>query len=158
MTGIELLKQMPFTAHMVRILLTGYTDGKPCPEAIIRGFICTSPSLETTRIEIRGQSRLRAYLQNKNRHSLADANQRFSELEEVKLGNRDGLRGCKNRDKRIAMPCGAHYAMILHEERVSEEQKKVVDCSSLPTWAESTFPQGRGECPSRMSRPCSSAF
>lgn len=90
MTGIELLKQTStLRPHMVRILLTGYTDVEALAEAINCGLVYmyfTKP-WNNDDLKLKVSRACEHYEQNKNRHSLADANQRLVlRLKEVKVG------------------------------------------------------------------------
>lgn len=90
MTGIELLKQTStLRPHMVRILLTGYTDVEALAEAINCGLVYmyfTKP-WNNDDLKLRVSRACEYYEQNKNRHSLIDANQRLLlRLKEVKDG------------------------------------------------------------------------
>lgn len=89
MTGIELLKQTAaMRPHMVRILLTGYTDVEALVEAINSGLVymyITKP-WNNEDLKLRVNRACEHYEQNKNRQALADANQRLlRRLEEMKL-------------------------------------------------------------------------
>jgi response regulator RpfG family c-di-GMP phosphodiesterase len=95
MTGIELLKRSAqFRPHMVRILLTGYTDVEALVEAINCGLVymyVTKPwNNDDLKLTI---SRAREYYESiKDRNSLASANHRLlRELKETKLAIVNGL-------------------------------------------------------------------
>lgn len=80
MTGIELLKQTAeIRPHMIRIILTGYTDAEALVEALNCGHVykyVTKPwDNEDLRLTLsRG---LEFYETNKARHELSSANQRL---------------------------------------------------------------------------------
>lgn len=90
MTGIELLKQTAeLRPHMVRILLTGYTDVEALVEAINSGLVymyVTKP-WNNSELKVRIGRALEHYLNNKKRHSLELENERLiSRLAAMKLG------------------------------------------------------------------------
>jgi len=80
MTGIELLKQTArLRPHMVRILLTGYTDVEALVEAINCGLVYMYVSKPWNNDELKlkvGRAR-EHYENNKKRHSLTLANERL---------------------------------------------------------------------------------
>jgi putative two-component system response regulator len=89
MTGIELLKQTAdLRPHMVRILLTGYTDVEALVEAINSGLVymyVTKP-WNNSDLKVRIGRALEHYENNKKRHALALANERLIlRLEEMEL-------------------------------------------------------------------------
>lgn len=95
MTGIDLLKRSAqLRPHMVRILLTGYTDVEALVEAINCGLVYmyfTKPwNNEDLKLKV---SRAREhYENNKNRNSLSSTNDRLlSLLKETQLAIVDGL-------------------------------------------------------------------
>lgn len=95
MTGIDLLKRSAqLRPHMVRILLTGYTDVEALVEAINCGLVymyVTKPwNNDDLKLKI---SRACEYYESiKNRNSLASANDRLlRELKETKLAIVNGL-------------------------------------------------------------------
>ena len=89
MTGIELLKEtVPLRPHMVRILLTGYTDVNALIEAVNCGCVyryMTKPwSNDDLRLTV-GRA-LEYYETNKSRHNLEMVNGRLlKRLERIKL-------------------------------------------------------------------------
>ena len=90
MTGIELLKRSADSRpHMVRILLTGYTDVEALVEAINCGLVYTyvSKPWNNEDLKLRVSRAVQHYEDNKRRHSLVAANERLeSRLREMKLG------------------------------------------------------------------------
>lgn len=95
MTGIELLKQTaPLRPHMVRILLTGYTDVEALVEAINSGLVYmyfTKPwNNEDLRLKV--SRALEHYENNKKTHSLLLTNQRLiHRLNQIKNSVSHGL-------------------------------------------------------------------
>lgn len=90
MTGIELLKQTAeLRPHMVRILLTGYTDVDALVEAINSGLVymyVTKP-WNNNDLKVRISRALVHYEGNKKRHALEHANERLTlRLDQMKLG------------------------------------------------------------------------
>jgi response regulator RpfG family c-di-GMP phosphodiesterase len=95
MTGIELLQQTAeLRPHMVRILLTGYTDVEALVEAINSGLVymyITKP-WNNSDLKVRIGRALEHYENNKKRHALVLANERLnSRLEQMKLGAASAL-------------------------------------------------------------------
>jgi DNA-binding NtrC family response regulator len=88
MTGIELLKQTAeLRPHMVRIMLTGYTDIGALVEAVNSGLVykyMTKPwSNEELRLNV--SRALEHYEANKTRHELEMKNQRLiARLDEIR--------------------------------------------------------------------------
>jgi len=90
MTGIELLKksadQRP---HMVRILLTGYTDLEALVEAVNCGlvYMYVSKPWKNDDLKLRVSRAVQHYEQNKQQHALSAANDRLNmRIKEMKLG------------------------------------------------------------------------
>jgi len=88
MTGLELLKRTAtMRPHMVRILLTGYTDVEALVEAINSGLVymyITKP-WNNEDLKLRVKRACAHYLNNKKRQALEDANRRLMQrLEDVK--------------------------------------------------------------------------
>jgi response regulator RpfG family c-di-GMP phosphodiesterase len=88
MTGIELLKRTAtMRPHMVRILLTGYTDTDALVEAINSGLVymyITKP-WSNEDLKLRVNRACEHYENNKKRQAFADANQRLIQrLEDIK--------------------------------------------------------------------------
>lgn len=90
MTGIELLKQTAqLRPHMVRILLTGYTDAEALVEAINCGLVhayLTKP-WNNGDLKVKVGRALEQYENNRKQHALQVANERLqARLKEMKLG------------------------------------------------------------------------
>jgi response regulator RpfG family c-di-GMP phosphodiesterase len=88
MTGLELLKRTAKTRpHMVRILLTGYTDVEALVETINSGLVymyITKP-WSNEDLKLRVNRACEYYENNKKRQALADANQRLLQrLDDIK--------------------------------------------------------------------------
>jgi response regulator RpfG family c-di-GMP phosphodiesterase len=90
MTGIELLKrsadQRP---HMVRILLTGYTDLEALVEAVNCGlvYMYVSKPWKNDDLKLRISRAVQHYEDNKRRYALVAANERLAlRIKEMKLG------------------------------------------------------------------------
>lgn len=98
MTGIELLqKTVPLRPHMVRILLTGYTDVGTLIEAINCGHVyryVTKP-WNNDDLCLTVSRALEHFAANKSRHSLEMANERFrtrlSEIAELAAADDERL-------------------------------------------------------------------
>ena len=90
MTGIELLKRTSeLRPHMVRILLTGYTDVEALVEAINCGLVHTyiTKPWSNDDLELKVTRALVQYDNNKKRHSMQVANELLGlRLKEMKLG------------------------------------------------------------------------
>ncbi|HKR12960.1 MAG TPA: HD domain-containing phosphohydrolase [Pyrinomonadaceae bacterium] len=90
MTGIELLKKSADRRpHMVRILLTGYTDLEALVEAVNCGlvYMYISKPWNNEDLRLRVGRAVEHYENNKRQHSLASTNERLSaRLKEMKLG------------------------------------------------------------------------
>lgn len=89
MTGLELLKRTAAVRpHMVRILLTGYTDVEALVEAVNSGLVymyMTKP-WNNEDLKLRVNRACAHYQNNKNRQALEDANRRLVQrLEGIKL-------------------------------------------------------------------------
>jgi response regulator RpfG family c-di-GMP phosphodiesterase len=95
MTGIDLLKRSAqLRPHMVRILLTGYTDVEALVEAINCGLVYMYVAKPWNNDDLKLKiSRAREhYDNNRNRNSLASANDRLAkELQETKFAIVAGL-------------------------------------------------------------------
>jgi cyclic di-GMP phosphodiesterase len=90
MTGIELLKHTAeMRPHMVRILLTGYTDVEALVEAINSRLVymyVTKP-WKNEDIKLRVDRAIEHYENNKKSHALALANERLTaQVKEMKVG------------------------------------------------------------------------
>src|ERR1051326_3706922 len=90
MTGLELLKRSADRRpHMVRILLTGYTDLDALVEAVNCGlvYMYVSKPLTNDDLKVRVSRAVEHYENNKRQHSLAANNKRLeSRLNEMKVG------------------------------------------------------------------------
>ena len=90
MTGIELLKQSADRRpHMVRILLTGYTDLDALVEAVNCGlvYMYVSKPWNNDDLKLRVERAVEAYENNKRQHSLAANNERLSSrVKEMRVG------------------------------------------------------------------------
>ncbi|HEX2268894.1 MAG TPA: HD domain-containing phosphohydrolase [Pyrinomonadaceae bacterium] len=90
MTGIELLKKTADRRpHMVRILLTGYTDLEALVEAVNCGLVYmhVSKPWKNDELKLRVGRAVEHYENNKRQHSLAATNERLTaRLKEMKLG------------------------------------------------------------------------
>ena len=90
MTGIELLKKSADRRpHMVRILLTGYTDVEALVEAVNCGlvYMYVSKPWKNEDLKLRVSRAVQHYEQNKQQHALVAANDRLSaRIKEMKLG------------------------------------------------------------------------
>ena len=90
MTGIELLKKSADRRpHMVRILLTGYTDLEALVEAVNCGlvYMYISKPWNNDDLRLRVSRAVQHYENNKRQHSLASTNERLTaRLKEMKLG------------------------------------------------------------------------
>lgn len=90
MTGIELLKKSADRRpHMVRILLTGYTDLEALVEAVNCGlvYMYVSKPWNNDDLKLRVGRAVEHYENNKRQHSLAATNERLTaRLKEMKLG------------------------------------------------------------------------
>jgi response regulator RpfG family c-di-GMP phosphodiesterase len=90
MTGIELLKKSADRRpHMVRILLTGYTDLEALVEAVNCGlvYMYVSKPWNNDDLKLRVGRAVEHYENNKRQHSLASTNERLTtRLKEMKLG------------------------------------------------------------------------
>lgn len=90
MTGIELLKKSADRRpHMVRILLTGYTDLEALVEAVNCGlvYMYVSKPWKNDDLKLRVSRAVEHYEQNRQQHALSAANDRLSvRIKEMKLG------------------------------------------------------------------------
>lgn len=90
MTGIEVLKKSADRRpHMVRILLTGYTDLEALVEAVNCGlvYMYVSKPWNNEDLKLRVSRAVQHYENNKRQHSLASTNDRLTaRLKEMKLG------------------------------------------------------------------------
>src|ERR1043166_5398216 len=90
MTGVELLKRSAVRRpHMVRILLTGYTDLEALVEAVNCGlvYMYVKKPWNNEDLKLRVSRAVEHYENNKRQHSLAANNKRLeSRLNEMKVG------------------------------------------------------------------------
>lgn len=90
MTGIELLKKSAERRpHMVRILLTGYTDLEALVEAINCGlvYLYVSKPWNNDDLKLRVSRAVEHYENNKRQHSLAASNERLkARIKEMRVG------------------------------------------------------------------------
>lgn len=90
MTGIELLKKTAERRpHMVRILLTGYTDLEALVEAVNCGlvYMYVSKPWNNDDLKLRISRAVEHYENNKQQHSLAASNERLkARIKEMRLG------------------------------------------------------------------------
>lgn len=89
MTGLDLLKRTAAVRpHMVRILLTGYTDVEALVDALNSGLVymyITKP-WNNDDLKLRVNRAAEHYLNNKNRQALSDGNKRLVQrLDEIRL-------------------------------------------------------------------------
>jgi response regulator RpfG family c-di-GMP phosphodiesterase len=139
MTGIELLKRTArLRPHMVRILLTGYTDVEALVEAINSGLVymyITKP-WNNDDLKLRVNRACEHYQQNKARHSLADANQRLLlRLDEIKLSIVTSLTEMlRVRDKHAyshALRVRNCTLMLAEKMGVSDEEKAELSVAAM---------------------------
>jgi len=107
MTGIELLKETSdMRPHMVRILLTGYTDVDALVEALNCGlvYMYVIKPWNNDDLKLRVSRAIQHYEDNKNRNSLAVANDRLiARLKEMKVGFiRSMAQVLKSRDEHLS--------------------------------------------------------
>lgn len=127
MTGIELLKQTAeLRPHMVRILLTGYTDAEALVEAINCGLVdmyLTKPS-NNNELKLRVGRALEQYENNRKQNTLQVANERLqARLKEMKAGFAYALaEAVRAKDSY----CGEHAA------RVAEQVALIAERMSIP--------------------------
>lgn len=139
MTGIDLLRHTArLRPHMVRILLTGYTDVEALVEAINSGLVymyITKP-WNNDDLKLRVNRACEHYEQNKNRQALADVNQRLLlRLTELKLCIVTALTEMlRIRDKHAyghAHRVRNYAMMIAAKIGVSEEQEEELSIAAL---------------------------
>lgn len=129
MTGIELLKRSADTRpHMVRILLTGYTDIEALVEAINCGlvYMYVNKPWNNEDLKLRIGRAVEHYEDNKRRHSLVSANERLAmRLKDMKLGFIRTIAGAlKLKDEysyRHGSRTGKYAAIIGETLRLNEE-------------------------------------
>jgi len=90
MTGIELLKKSAgHRPHMVRILLTGYTDVEALVEAVNCGlvYMYVSKPWNNDDLKLRVSRAVEHYENNKRQHSLSASNERLkARIKEMRFG------------------------------------------------------------------------
>jgi putative two-component system response regulator len=175
MTGIDLLKRTSqLRPHMVRILLTGYTDVEALVEAINSGlvYMYINKPWNNDDLKLRVNRACEHYQNNKNRQALADANRRLLlRLKDVKLGIVIALTEMlRIRDKHAFAHAlrVRHYAMMFAAKLgVSEEQHEDLSmaaslyhlgpinisrngASSAPMSGEQSIVQEQFECETRL--------
>jgi response regulator RpfG family c-di-GMP phosphodiesterase len=129
MTGIELLKRSADSRpHMVRILLTGYTDIEALVEAINCGlvYMYVSKPWNNEDLKLRISRAVEHYEDNKRRHSLVSANERLAmRLKDMKLGFIRAIAGTLKLKDEYSYMHGSRvgkYAAIIGETlRLNEE-------------------------------------
>lgn len=139
MTGIELLKRTArLRPHMVRILLTGYTDVEALVEAINSGlvYMYINKPWKNEDLKVRVSRACEHYENNKKRQALADANTRLlTRLEEVKRGVTLALTDMLSiRDRHAsehALRVREYALMIANHLGLSEEQRELLSVASL---------------------------
>src|SRR5882672_4102750 len=139
MTGIELLKRTArLRPHMVRILLTGYTDVEALVEAINSRLVymyVTKPWVNDD-LKLRVNRACEYYENNKTRQALADANQRLLlRLNQIKLSIVSALSEMlRLRDEHAsvhAMRVRNYALMIATKIGVSQEQEEDLSLAAL---------------------------
>lgn len=139
MTGIELLKRTALLRpHMVRILLTGYTDVEALVEAINSGLVymyITKP-WKNEDLKVRVSRACEHYENNKKRQALADANTRLvARLEEVKrsvtLALTDMLSIRDSHASEHALRVREYALMIASHFGLSEAQRELLSVAAL---------------------------
>jgi response regulator RpfG family c-di-GMP phosphodiesterase len=139
MTGIELLKRTALLRpHMVRILLTGYTDVEALVEALNSGLVylyITKP-WNNEDLKLRVTRACAHYQNNKKRQALADANQRLLlRLNEIKLDVVTALSEMlRTRDKHAsahALRVRNYAMMIAARIGITGEQEEELSIAAL---------------------------
>ena len=139
MTGIELLKRTAqLRPHMVRILLTGYTDVEALVEAINCGLVYmyfTKP-WNNDDLKLKISRACEHYENNKKRNSLVSANDRLLRmLEETKLaivsGLADMLRSRNQREYDHAVRVGQYATAIAERMGLSAEENEDLSAAAL---------------------------
>ena len=120
MTGIELLKQTSeMRPHMVRILLTGYTDVEALVEAINCGlvYMYVNKPWNNDDLKLKVSRAIEHYENNRKQNSLAIANERLIvRLKEMKVGIiRAMAETLKSKDEYIYKHCSrvSRYASLV---------------------------------------------
>lgn len=122
MTGIELLKESAERRpHMVRILLTGYTDLEALVEAVNCGlvYMYVSKPWNNDDLKLRVSRAVEHYENNKRQHSIAASNERLkARIREMRLGMVRALTGALQlRDPYLCLHAVrvSRYARLLGE-------------------------------------------
>ena len=139
MTGIELLKESAERRpHMVRILLTGYTDLEALLEAVNCGlvYMYVSKPWNNDDLKLRVSRAVEHYENNKRQHSLAASNERLkARIREMRLELVRVLTGALQlRDPYLCLHAVrvSRYARILGERLgLSEELLSEMTAASL---------------------------
>jgi response regulator RpfG family c-di-GMP phosphodiesterase len=139
MTGIELLKRTAqLRPHMVRILLTGYTDVEALVEAINCGLVYmyfTKP-WNNDDLKLKISRACEHYENNKKRNALVSANDRLLRmLKETKLaivsGLADMLRSRNQREYDHAVRVGQYATAIAERMGLSAEENEDLLAAAL---------------------------
>ena len=132
MTGIELLKQTAqLRPHMVRILLTGYTDAEALVEAINCGLVhlyLTKP-WNNSDLKVKVRRAVEQYETNRKQHALQVANHRLqARLREMKRGFAyalaEALRAKDEDSGERAARVSEHAAVIASRMIMTEEDRE----------------------------------
>jgi len=122
MTGLELLKRSAARRpHMVRILLTGYTDLEALVEAVNCGlvYMYVSKPWNNDDLKLRVSRAVENYENNKLQHSLAAGNERLkARIKDMRLGLMKALTGILQlKDRYLCKHAGrvSKYAGLLGE-------------------------------------------
>ena len=139
MTGLELLKRTAaLRPHMVRILLTGYTDVEALVEALNSGlvYMYISKPWNNDDLKLRVNRACEHYLKNKKSQALADANKRLiKRLDEIKLSVvaafSELLRIADEHSYDHAVRVRNRALLIAERMGVSDEQKQDLGIAAL---------------------------
>jgi response regulator RpfG family c-di-GMP phosphodiesterase len=139
MSGIELLKRTAcLRPHMVRILLTGYTDVEALVEAINSElvYMYINKPWNNEDLKLRVNRACEHYQNNKNRQALADANRRLLlRLQEIRLGVVNTLTEMlRIRDEHAyghALRVCNYTMLMAARMDVSDEQKEELSLAAL---------------------------
>ena len=132
MTGIELLKQTAqLRPHMVRILLTGYTDAEALVEAINCGLVhmyLTKP-WNNADLKVKVARALEQYLTNRTQSALQVANERLlGRLKEMKHGFAyalaEAVRAHDSYSGEHAARVAEHAAVIASKMSITDEDRE----------------------------------
>lgn len=139
MTGLELLNRTAAVRpHMVRILLTGYTDVEALVEALNSGlvYMYINKPWNNEDLKLRVNRACEHYLNNKKRQALADANKRLAQrLDDIKLSVVAALSELlRIRDEHAydhAVRVRNCAMLIAHKIGMSDEQKQDLGIAAL---------------------------